>query len=109
MNAATLSADPQRPGLAARVAAWWRGRFGNAGAGTEAAAAAAIGLRLREASDLWGQHLATAQTQMHDATAQLLDAFRQILEQLDAIVEPGAGAGDGAAAIDARAAVLALC
>ncbi|MDE2368526.1 MAG: hypothetical protein KGN16_06090 [Burkholderiales bacterium] len=106
MIATALNTDAQRPGFLARLAAWWQGRRAAAPADD---VAATIGQRLQQASDLWGQHLATAQTQMHDATAQLLAAFRQILEQLDAIVEPGAGANDAPAALDARAAVLALC
>ncbi|MBC7938439.1 MAG: hypothetical protein H7Z19_01535, partial [Chitinophagaceae bacterium] len=67
--------------------------------------------RLEEAALTWTAHLATAQTQLRDATGQLLGAFGQILDQLDTIVlapphELGAG---GTASVDARSAVLEQC
>lgn len=66
--------------------------------------------RLDEAARTWTAHLGTAQTQMRDATEQLLGGFVQILEQLDTIIDrPGQGSAPSAAAVDQRAAVLEQC
>lgn len=61
--------------------------------------------RLDEAARVWTTHLGTAQTQMREATEQLLQGFAQILEQLDTIVGPG---GEDQS-VDQRAALLARC
>lgn len=58
---------------------------------------------LDEAARTWGTHLSTAQSQLHDATAQLLASFDEILGQLDALVGP-AGVGE-----EDRTAVLKQC
>lgn len=67
--------------------------------------------RLDEAGRTWTAHLGSAQGQMRDATAQLLQGFMQILEELDAVIDPGhhaqGAAGDGG--LDQRAAVLEHC
>lgn len=74
------------------------------------AATQALILRLDEAASTWTAHLATAQTQLRDATEQLLGGFTQILDQLDTIViAPGSSASTGDAGIDARSAVLEQC
>jgi methyl-accepting chemotaxis protein len=85
---------------------------------------ARVGHCLDEAALTWTRHLSTAQTQMREATEQLLQGFAQILEQLDAITdpepEPAPDAGRSAATrpaadaqststLDHRADVLAQC
>ena len=71
-----------------------------------------IGERLAEASVIWTAHLGTAQTQMREATEQLLAGFVAILDQLDAITQ-GEGqhlqSPDAAAVLTGRASVLADC
>jgi len=49
---------------------------------------------LDEAARTWSTHLGTAQTQLHEATAELLRGFDQILSQLDALIGTPAGAAD---------------
>lgn len=68
-----------------------------------------VAQRLSQASALWSTHLGTAQDQMHEATQTLLGGFTTILQALDAIVSPGGEAGDSAAEVDARAAMLGSC
>ena len=68
--------------------------------------------RLDEAVRLWTGHLGTAQSQMREATDQLLQGFMQILEQLDKIIDedPAALRHAGAAArLDERAQMLQQC
>ena len=78
-----------------------------AAADTPAQATAELLQRLDEAARTWTAHLSTAQTQMREATEQLLGGFMHILDQLDTIVMPqGSGPAKG---LDARAAVLANC
>jgi methyl-accepting chemotaxis protein len=69
-----------------------------------------LAARLHEAATIWTRHLGTAQAQMRDATDQLLQGFAQILQELDAIVEPDrqSGAAD-AAGLDRRSAMLTQC
>ena len=65
--------------------------------------------RLDEASRTWTTHLGTAQSQLREATDQLLAGFAGILEQLDTIVSaPGSGP-TSAADVDQRATMLAHC
>jgi methyl-accepting chemotaxis protein len=97
---------------------WWpRARALRGTAATAAGPAAAprpaeltaeLLARLDEAARTWTAHLGTAQTQMRDATEQLLQGFMQILEQLDTIVghEPGHATAGG---IDQRAELLTRC
>lgn len=81
-----------------------------AGHGAEPSVAKAVGARLEEAGTVWTAHLGIAQTQMRDATEQLLQGFARILEQLDAIIDPdGRGNGVSASGLDGRAAVLEQC
>jgi methyl-accepting chemotaxis protein len=70
-----------------------------------------FGDRLDQAAQLWTAHMGTAQSQMREATNQLLEGFGAILNELDLlIIPPDAGAaGPASANIDARAAMLALC
>lgn len=68
------------------------------------ASPAALAMRLDEAVATWTAHLDTVQSQMREATDQLLAGFAQILEQLDAIVDRDAGQG-----ADPRAALLERC
>ncbi|MBY0468987.1 MAG: hypothetical protein K2Q07_08435 [Burkholderiaceae bacterium] len=74
-------------------------------------AAEALSARLEEASRIWTTHLGTAQAQMRDATEQLLVGFAQILEQLDAIIDPGHRAHQPLTSqgLDQRAQVLEAC
>lgn len=74
------------------------------------ALARAMAQRLDEAARLWTTHLGTAQSQMRDATQELLQGFAQILSELDAIVAPAAPSrGASHLPIDARAAMLQRC
>jgi len=72
-----------------------------------AEATAALMQRLNEAARTWTTHLATAQTEMHEATAKLLQGFDEILTQLDTIVAAPEQAAAGG--VDARSAVLEEC
>jgi methyl-accepting chemotaxis protein len=68
--------------------------------------------RLDSAVQLWSGHLGTAQTQMREATEQLLQGFMLILEQLDKILDddPDAMRSRGAAGrLDERARMLQQC
>lgn len=66
--------------------------------------------RLDEAARTWTTHLETAQSQMRDATDQLLVGFMQILEQLDTIIDrPGPAGTATPACVDQRAALLEQC
>ena len=79
---------------------------GASGAGTSTSAD--VVARLDEAAATWTAHLDSAQGQMRDATAQLLDGFMGILGQLDAMVGPG-GASPGRLSVDGKADLLARC
>jgi methyl-accepting chemotaxis protein len=71
-----------------------------------------LGERLAEASVIWTAHLGTAQTQMREATDQLLAGFVAILDQLDAITQSEGQhlqSPDAAAALTERASVLSNC
>lgn len=63
--------------------------------------------RLQEAAHTWTTHLGTAQGQLREAIEQMLAGFGDILEQLDAIVEPQTGTGQQG--MERSAAVLAHC
>jgi methyl-accepting chemotaxis protein len=102
---ALLPAAQRRPSL-------WRRWF--APAPTKPATTPVLtefGDRLDQAAQLWTAHMGTAQSQMREATNQLLEGFGAILNELDLlIIPPDAGAaGPASANIDARAAMLALC
>lgn len=92
---------------------WWSRLRARLGFGRAPAVGVdpALASRLSEAASTWTTHLGTAQTQMRQATEQLLAGFAQILEQLDAITDgDGGGAGTpNRAALDQRAEVLAQC
>jgi methyl-accepting chemotaxis protein len=76
----------------------------------EPAIAEDLVVRLDEAARIWTTHLGTAQNQMREATEQLLAGFSQILEQLDAIVDPNRDATQvSTQGLDQRAQVLAAC
>ena len=124
MNASMITsgeaAPLPAPGLAARtaraparVAAWLRSGFGTRRAESQARITATqMADRLDEAARTWTTHLGTAQAQMRDATEQLLQGFLQILEQLDAIIDPDRGHPGvpvSAGALDQRAQMLADC
>ena len=72
-----------------------------------------FGDRLDLAAQLWTAHVGTAQAQMREATAQLLEGFGAILNELDLLIippDPGsAGLANTNTNIDERAAMLALC
>jgi methyl-accepting chemotaxis protein len=100
------------------LAGWWRAGRSQAGP-AQAGAGDGYGAdaqdlgpqlltRLDEATGTWATHLATAQTQLRDATAQLLSGFDVILKELDALVGPP-GSAQGAADGSARLAVLTNC
>jgi len=73
------------------------------------AESAALAERLVEAANLWNAHIATAQAQIREAAATLLDAFSQVLAELDHIVEPAGDGSGSSSGNDARAATLATC
>jgi methyl-accepting chemotaxis protein len=68
-----------------------------------------IAARLDQAAGLWTAHLGTAQSQMREATQELLDGFVRILAELDAIVQPAGAATDRPVALDDRVAMLQRC
>jgi methyl-accepting chemotaxis protein len=89
--------------IAARRPAPLRADLDTARPGSPAAVTAELLQRLDDAARTWTTHLGTAQTQMRDATGQLLGGFAQILQQLDTVIAPARGSGDQ------RAAVLQQC
>ena len=121
MNASTITQDEVStapvPGLIARAAQAIVRLAGSLGGPSRAeararATAEQIVERLDEAARTWTTHLGTAQTQMREATEQLLQGFLQILEQLDAIIEPDRGNARtpvSADALDQRAQILSNC
>jgi methyl-accepting chemotaxis protein len=68
-----------------------------------------LAAQLDEARRIWTTHIGTAQSQMHEATAQLLDGFNRILQDLDAITDPQAADAGGGEGLDSRAAMLERC
>ena len=93
----------------------WRQRNSSVAEGAADATNQAVMERLDEAARTWTTHLQTAQTQLRDATEQLLGGFAQILDQLDTfVISPspnshGNNSNGSSAAVDARSAVLAQC
>ena len=94
--------------LSGAVLAWGQGaakpNHSASAAGGDAGSEAAD--CLSEASALWLAHLQTAQTQMREATDELLVGFSDILQQLDHIVASGPQAHEQE---EARAQVLTRC
>lgn len=90
------------------VSGWWPRRQA---ATAQPTWADTLSARLGEAAHIWSTHLGTAQGEMREATEQLLAGFAQILEQLDAIVDPGHSADQPLASqvLDQRAQVLEAC
>lgn len=117
MNATTIASSPlngePNGSLLATIVQAVRGLGGRRGAHNAIAGADALGARLDEAARTWTTHLGTAQTQMREATEQLLSGFAQILEQLDAIIDPDRSGAAGrpvtASGLDSRAQVLEAC
>ena len=107
---AGLSSTTGRPGWWTRlrsVLAWTGGR--NRSDADEAAQALAA--RLAEAASTWTTHLGTAQSQMRDATQELLQGFVGILDDLDGILQPAGQSSPGldARTLDARVVMLRHC
>lgn len=65
--------------------------------------------RLDEAATLWTAHIGTAQSQMREATASLLEGFSGILSELDLIIAPPDEGRPTRAGLDQRASVLEQC
>lgn len=65
--------------------------------------------RLDEAAALWTTHIGTAQSQMREATASLLEGFSAILAELDLIITPPDASQPTSAGLDQRASVLKHC
>lgn len=113
----TTQSPPWRPaiGPAPAPTAGWRDRWRRLtrrpaahARGEAQGLARQMAERLDEAALLWSQHLGTAQGQMRDATASLLQGFDTILTQLDATLAADSGAPD-AGALERRAGLLADC
>ncbi len=85
-----------------------RGVSSNTSARTSSTEAEHTARLIDEATQLWAQHIQTAQTQMREATTQVVQGFASILGQLDQITQPAAGGG-GAGALDQRANLLSEC
>ena len=105
----SASAAPEhRPGWFARVLSLFGGRASppKAGGGP---ASAELGHRLAEAAQTWTTHIGTAQSQMREATAHLLEGFSAILGELDLIISPPSPSATSHAELDERATVLAQC
>lgn len=115
MNASTITPSSMNGGSTDSLLGTWAKTLARTFSGRPATpatvpAAEALGDRLEEASRTWTTHLGTAQTQMREATEQLLSGFVQILEQLDAIIDPHRGSGAiSAGGLDQRAHVLEAC
>jgi methyl-accepting chemotaxis protein len=115
MNATTIANAPlngePNGSLLATIVQAVRGLGGHRTEHAPIAGAHELAARLDEASQIWTTHLGTAQTQMREATETLLSGFAQILEQLDAIIDPNRSAGQpgDASGLDQRAEVLAAC
>lgn len=94
--------------LSGGVLAWGQraAALGPAGAASGGDAGSEAADCLSEASALWLAHLQTAQTQMREATDELLVGFSDILQQLDHIVASGPQAHEQE---EARAQVLTRC
>lgn len=123
MDASTLrDAGIPRPSALRALRRMWEGvrgrrqqdpQAGTGGAprspagGPQSDAAEQLCARLDEAARTWTAHIGTAQSQMRDATSQLLAGFEQILEELDAIT--AADQGRGSDSLDRRAAMLSQC
>lgn len=72
--------------------------------------AQAFAARLDEATTTWTAHIGTVQSLMQSATAELLDGFGRILQELDAIAAPvPADMAQDANDLDRRAAILQRC
>jgi methyl-accepting chemotaxis protein len=86
-----------------------RGRDGAAPApALDAAVVRTMGVHLAEAARIWTTHISTVQSQMQQATADLLRGFTGILDELDAIAA-GASGSDDSGALDRRAEMLTDC
>jgi methyl-accepting chemotaxis protein len=105
-------ADPIPSGVSTVTTPWLRRvlqRMRRGWAAPRGADAASLGPgselapRLDEAARIWTAHLGTAQTQMREATDQLLMSFAQILEQLDAITDRGSSSDDNRSGNQANA------
>lgn len=77
--------------------------------GSPAAFTAELMLRMDDAARIWTAHLGTAQSQLHDATAQLLQGFDDILRELDALIGTQTAVRGQDAIRDQRADVLEHC
>ena len=94
-----------------KVQGWW-GRMRRPAAAAPVARdtlAPVLTSRLGTAAQIWTAHLGTAQTQMRDATENLLNGFTSILSELDAIIQPPRPGGHTAADLDAKAGMLERC
>jgi methyl-accepting chemotaxis protein len=86
---------------------WGRARTESAAVIAQASFGVELQQRLDDAANIWTTHLRTVQTQMREATEQLLAGFGEILQQLDTVIEPPGSAGDSSH--QRRAAVLEQC
>lgn len=88
---------------------WLRGRRREPKPLPSGVPAQQLAAQLDEAGRVWKAHLATAQSQMHEAIERLIDGFNRILQDLDAITDPQqAGAADGTG-LESRAEMLERC
>lgn len=104
--------SPRSAALARGVRLIWFALTGRGDAVPPPRKASPLGERLGHAAVVWTTHLQTAQTQMRDATEQLLQGFAQILSELDAITEAGPASGaatPSAQSLDRRAGLLDQC
>ena len=99
---------PARQPWLARALAFLTGAASTPARGASPASAE-FGHRLAEAAQTWTTHIGTAQAQMREATAHLLEGFSAILSELDLIISPPSASATSHAELDERAAVLAQC
>jgi methyl-accepting chemotaxis protein len=87
---------------------FWARRFGRTNPGAAAAEnTTAIAAQLGAAAHIWTTHIRTARAQMGEAIDVLIDGFRGILADLDAVIDDGSGIqSDG---LDHRALALQQC
>jgi methyl-accepting chemotaxis protein len=98
----------RRPAWIDRLLSLFGGKTSPPGSGA-GRASAEFGHRLAEAAQTWTTHIDTAQSQMREATAHLLEGFSAILGELDLIISPPSASATSHAELDERATVLAHC
>jgi methyl-accepting chemotaxis protein len=106
----SANARPPTPLPWGMVGRWWRRWSGRGGSSSSAGAGPALQVlsdNMDVAAHIWTAHIRTARTQMAEAVDQMIEGFRQILDDLDAVVDvPG---NRGHSDLDQRVQMLQHC